>query len=83
MLKGMFFKISISLIKKIQKSFLVAFFKSLGHFMMFLFVFITLKPILHGFLRIWANPEIQDGGTKWLPFRNDYAIMTSCGVITS
>ena len=51
--------------------------------MVFLFVLITLEPILDGFLRIWANPEIQDGGQRWPLFRNDYAIMTSCYVITS
>ena len=79
----MFFKISISLIKKFLKSFLVAVFKSLDRFMVFLFVLITFELILDGFWRIWNNPEIQDGGLRWPPFRNDYAIITSCDVITS
>ena len=48
-LKGVFFKISISLIKKIKKSFLVAIFKSLDRFMVFLFVLIIFEPILDGF----------------------------------
>ena len=61
----MFFKISISHYKKKnKKSFLVAFFKSSDHFMVFLFVLITLEPILDGYLRIWANPEIQDGSSR-------------------
>ena len=71
-----------SCIKK-EKSFLVAVFKSLDHFMVFLFVLITLEPILDGFLRIWANPEIQDGGPRWPTFRNDFTVMTSFDVPTS
>ena len=105
-----FFKISISLILKLNKSFIVVFFNSLAHFMAFLVVLITFDPILVAcvqtsrisflrrkekrdvctqtrfwtiFLRFWTNPEIQDGGPRWPPFRNDYAIITSCGVITS
>ena len=42
-LTSMFFKISISFIKKLRKSFLVAFSKSLDHFMTFLFVLIVLS----------------------------------------
>ena len=76
-LTGMFFKISIPVIKKIKKSILAAFFKSLDRFMVFLFVFITFEPNLDGFRMIWTNPEIQDGGPRWPPFRNDYAIITS------
>ena len=38
--------------------------------MVFLFVLVT-------------NPEIQDGGPRWPPFGNGYAIITSCDVITS
>ena len=49
--------------------------------MMVLFVFITFDSILGDFLRFWTNPEIQDGGPRWPPFRNDYAIITSCDVI--
>ena len=49
--------------------------------MMFLFVLITFDSILGDFLRFWTNPEIQDGGPRWPPFRNDYAIITSCDVI--
>ena len=41
------------------------------------------EPILDGFWRIWTNPEIQDGGPRWPPFRTDYAIITSCDVIAS
>ena len=51
--------------------------------MMFLFSLITFEPILGGFLRFWTNPEIQDGGPGWLPFRSGYAIITSCDVLTS
>ena len=51
--------------------------------MMFLFVLITFDTTLGDFLRFSTNPEIQDGGPRWLPFRNDYAIITSCDVITS
>ena len=56
-----FSKFQLLLFKRLNKSFLVAFFKSLDHFMVFLFVLITFEPILDGFLRIWTNPEIQDG----------------------
>ena len=73
-------KISISLISKVKKSFLVAFFKSL---LVLLFVLITFDPILGDFLRFWTNPVIQDGEPRWPPFRIDYAIITSCDVITS
>ena len=38
--------------------------------MVFLFVLITFDPILDDFLRFWINPEIQDGGPRWPPFRN-------------
>ena len=62
---------------------LVAFFKSLVRFMMCLFVLITLESILGDFLRFWTNPEIQDGGRRWPPFRNNYTIITSCDVIAS
>ena len=51
--------------------------------MVFLFVLIDFDPILDDFLRFWTNPEIQDGGPRWPPFRNDYAIITSCDVMTS
>ena len=37
--------------------------------MTFLFVFITFDSILGGFLRAWTNPEIEDGGPRWPPFR--------------
>ena len=68
----MFFKISISLIKKSQKNFLVAFLKSLDHFMVFLFVLIVLEPILDSFLGFeQIQTEIQDGGPSWPLFRND------------
>ena len=43
------FKISISLILKVNKSFLVVFFKSLEHSMVFLFVLIIFEPILDSF----------------------------------
>ena len=46
-LTGVFFKISISLIKK-TKSFLVACFNSLVRFMVFLFALITFELILDG-----------------------------------
>ena len=59
------------------------FLKSFDHFMMFLFVSITFDPILDDFLRFWSNPEVQDGGPRWPSFRIDYAIITSCDVITS
>ena len=78
----MFFKISISLITKFKTKLSCNILKCLDHFMGFLLVLITLEPILDGFLRIWANPEIPDGGPRWPPFRNYYAIMTSCDVIT-
>ena len=51
--------------------------------MVFLFVLITFEPILEVFLRFWTNPEIQDGGPRWPPFKNDYPIITSCDVISS
>ena len=54
-LTGVFFKVSISLIKKNEKSSLLAFFNSLDYFMVFLFALITFEPILDGFLRIWTN----------------------------
>ena len=82
-LTGMFFKILISLSLKIKGSFLVAFFKSEDHFMMFLFVLITFDSILGDIMRFWTNPEIQDGGPRWPPLRNDYAIFTSCNIIAS
>ena len=41
----------ISPILKLNKSFLVAFFKSLDHFMVFLFVLITFDPSMDDFLR--------------------------------
>ena len=43
--------------------------------MVFLFVLITFEPILDDFLRFWKNPEIQDGGPRWLPFRSDYVLL--------
>ena len=74
-LTGKFFKISISLIKKNNnKMFLAGIFKFLDHFMVFLFDLITFEPILDGCLRSWINLEIQDGGPRWPPFGNDYAI---------
>ena len=52
--------------------------------MVFLFVSITLELIFDVFFsEIWANPEIQYGGPRWPPFKNDTEIMTSCDVITS
>ena len=62
---------------------LTQFFKYSDHFIVFLFVLTTFDPILDGFHTFWKNPEIQDGGPRWPPFRNDYAIITSCDVITS
>ena len=38
---------------------------------------------MDGFLMNWTNTEIQDGGQRWPPFRNDYAIIASCDVIAS
>ena len=58
-------------------------FKYLDRFMVFLFVLITFEPVLDGFLRFSTNPEIQDGGPRWAPLRNDFAIITTCDVITS
>ena len=49
----------------------------------FLFVLVTFEPILDGFLRFCANPEIKDGGPRGQPIRNDYVIITSCDVNTS
>ena len=49
--------------------------------MMSLFVLITFDSVLSDFLRFWTNKEIQDGGPRWPPFRNDYAIITSYDVI--
>ena len=43
---------------------------------MFLFILITFHSILGDFLSFWTNPEIQDGGLRWLPFGNDYTIIT-------
>ena len=61
---------------KIKQKLSYSIFKSvLG--MSLLFVLITFEPILEVFLRFWTNPEIQDSGS----FRNDYAIITSCGII--
>ena len=74
---GIFFKISISLILRLDKSFLV------DHFVVFLFVLITFDLILDDFFGFWTNPEIQDGGPRWPPFRNSYIIITSCDIITS
>ena len=51
--------------------------------MVFLFVLITFEPILDVFFRIWTNSEIQNGGPRWPPLKNDCAIITSCGVVTS
>ena len=82
-LTGMFSKFQFLLLQKIKTSFLVAIFKSLDRFMVFLFVLITFEPILDGFWRIWTNPETQDGGPRWPPFRTDYPIITSCDVIAS
>ena len=70
-------EIAISLVLKLNKKFLVAFFKSLDHFVVSLFLLITFDPILDDFVRFQTNSEIQDGGPRWPPFRNDYAIMTS------
>ena len=33
------------------------------------------------FQGFWRNPEIQDGGPRWPPLKNDYVIPTSCEVI--
>ena len=82
-LTSMFSKISIPRIKKSQKKLSCSIFLSLDCFMVFLFVLITFKPNLDGFWRIWTNPEIQDGGPRWPPFRNDYTIITSCDVTAS
>ena len=51
--------------------------------MLFVFVLINFDSVLGDFLRSWTNPEIQDGGPRWPPFKNDYAIITSCDVIAS
>ena len=32
---------------------------------------------MDGFLRINTNSDVQDGGPRFPPFRNDYAIITS------
>ena len=69
--------------QKLKKSFLVAFLKFFDHFLMFLFVWITFDSILGDLWRFWTNPEIQDCGRRWIPFRNDYTIITSCDVIAS
>ena len=75
---GMFFsKFQFLLLKKVKKKA----FLCLDLFIV-LFALITSEPILDGFLRIWTNPEIQDGGPGWPPFRNDYTIIASCDVIT-
>ena len=29
----------------------------------------------------WRNLEIQDGGPRWPPLKNDYLISTSCDVV--
>ena len=76
-------KFQFLLFKKLNKSFLIAFFKVLNHLMVFLFVLITFDPILDGFLGIWTNPEIQHALKIWPPFRKDYAFMTLCDIITS
>ena len=88
----MFFKISISLFKKIKEKLSCSIFEV---FISFYGVFSCLnylwakrgwpffEPILDGFLRFWKTWEIQDGWPRWLPFRNDYAIITSCDVIAS
>ena len=78
-----FSKFQIFWVKKIITSFFVAIFESLERFIVFLFVLNTFEPILDVFWRIWTNPEIQDGGPRWPPFRTDYAIITSCDVIAS
>ena len=51
--------------------------------MLFLFVLITFEPILDRFLTSWKNPEIQDGGPRWPPFRYDQALIISLDVMTS
>ena len=56
-------------------------FKSLDHFMVFLFILFAFEPSLDGCFRFWTNPEIQDGGPEWPSFTNDYAIISSCDVI--
>ena len=44
--------------------------------MVFSFVFITFEPISVGFFEVLEkNPEIQDGGSRWPPFRNDYQLL--------
>ena len=80
---GQFGGIQFLLLKKIKINSLEAIFKSYDRFIMLLFVLITFEPILGGFWMIWTNPEIQDGGPRWPPFRTDYAIITSCDVIAS
>ena len=51
--------------------------------MVFLFVLITFEPISVGFLRLWTNTEIQDGGPRRPPFKSGYAIITLCVIIAA
>lgn len=52
-------------------------------FMAFFFRLKTFEPIFGRFLSFWNSPEVKDGGTSWPPFRNYYAMFTSCDNIAS
>ena len=55
---------NFSYLKKLNRGFLVAYLKSFDHLIVFLFLLIAFESILAGFLSIWTNPDIQDGGPR-------------------
>ena len=42
----------------------------LNHFVVFVLDFISVELILHGFVRFWKNPKIQDGVSRLPQFRH-------------
>ena len=74
-----FFKISIYFIWKINKSFLVACVKGFRSFI----VFIRFYYFWADFGRFFEDVDNPRWRTKMAPFRNDHAIIKSCGVNTS
>ena len=56
--------------------------------MVFLLVFDSFESFdrfdnFDSFGRFWRNPEIEDGGPRWPPLKNDYVIPTLYDVIKS
>ena len=79
-LTGMFVQnFNFSYLKIKQKLSCSIFLKSLDQFMVFLFVLITVDPILDNFFEVLD----KSSNPPWPPFRNDYSIIKSYDVITS